>query len=121
MRVEPIDNKTTFGYCSPVKTLFKKGKLPLKYGFYGDELTIKNCTIEHLLPVCQGGKTTLDNVVLVSANKNQERGVRPLQEMLNWENVGRYFEPFKDFKYGSFDGNAYIQGILKTIKELIGG
>lgn len=120
MHTQPVSN-ISFGYSSPIKTLFKKGKLPLKYDFYGELLTPKNCTIEHLKPVCQGGKTTLDNVVLSTANKNQERGIRPLAEMLNWENVGRYLEPFKDFKYGNFDGNQYIQGILKTIKELIGG
>lgn len=120
MRVEPTNTNVSFGYSSPIKTLYKKGKLPLKYGFYGEELTPKSATIEHLKCVCNGGKTTLDNVVLTSANKNQERGTRPLKEVLNWEYVGKYLEPFKNFKEGNFDGNAYIQGILKTIKELIG-
>lgn len=87
MQIEPINTNITFTYSSPVKTLFKKGKLPLKYGFYGDIITKKTVTIEHLQPVSQGGKTTLDNVVLASANKNQERGTRPLKEMLNWEYV----------------------------------
>ena len=119
MKVEPVNNNITFTYSSPVKTLFKKGILPLKYGFYGDRITKKTVTIEHLQPVSQGGKTTLDNVVVVSANKNQERGVRPLKEMLNWEHVGRYLEPFKDFKYKDFDGNKYIQGILQKIEKLI--
>ena len=110
----------TFGYTHQLKTLYKKGKLPsVKYGFYGDELTKKNVTLEHLRCISHGGRTELDNLVLATANKNQERGTRPLEEVLNWEHVGKYLEPFKDFKECNFDGNSYIQGILNTIKELI--
>lgn len=120
MIINPIDN-VSFGYSNKLKTLYKKGKLSLKYGFYGDELTVKNVTLEHLLPRCQGGKTELKNLVLSSANKNQERGVRPLAEMLNWEDAGKYLEQFKDIKLKEFNGNEYIQMILQTIKGLLGG
>ena len=109
----------TFGYKHQLKTLFKKGKLPVKYGFYGDVLNKKNVTLEHLRPISQGGKTELSNLVLTSANKNQERGVRPLNEVINWLHVGQYFEPFKDLKLPDFDGNEYIRLILNTIKELL--
>lgn len=120
MKIEPIKpQEPTFGYSNQLKTLYKKGKLSVKYGFYGDELNKKNVTLEHLLPISQGGKTQLKNLVLASANKNQERGVRPLKSMLNWENVGRYLEQFKDVKIKDFNGNEYIQLILQTIKELI--
>lgn len=119
MRIEPTDN-VVFRYSSPLKTLYKKGKLPfVKYGFYGDELTPKNVTIEHLRCVSHGGKTELKNVVLVSANKNQERGTRPLSEMINWEFVGRYFEQFRNVVIGYFDGNKYIEMVTDTIKELL--
>ena len=71
----------TFKYQNILKTQYKKGRLPsVKYGFYGDKLTKKTVTLEHLRPVCQGGKTELKNLVLASANKNQERGIRPLAE-----------------------------------------
>lgn len=119
MIINPIDS-ITFGYSNKLKTLYKKDKLPVIYDFYGEKLTKKNVTLEHLLPRCQGGKTELQNLVLATANKNQERGVRPLSEMLSWEDVGRYLEQFKDLKLNDFDGNEYIQMILQTIKSLLG-
>ena len=118
MKIET--NNLAFGYSSVLKTLYKKGKLPtVKYGFYGDELTKKCVTLEHLLPRSKGGKTELKNLVLASANKNQERGVCPLFNMLNWEYAGRYFEQFRNVKVGEFDGNKYIEMVLETIKGLI--
>ena len=122
MQVPPIQtDNITFGYKSPLKTLYKKGKFKnLKYGFYGDEITKDTVTLEHLKPKSQGGKTELSNLVLVSANKNQERGTRPLEEMFSWSNAGKYFENFKDVKIGDFDGNEYIKSIVKTIYELMG-
>ena len=122
MIVQPVSqiDPITFGYSSPIKTLFKKGKLPkVHYGFYGEELKVKSTTIEHLKCVKDGGKTTLDNVVLTSANKNQERGTRPLIEVLNWEFVGKYLEQFRNVAISGFNGNEYIQGILRTINKLI--
>ena len=117
---QPKQDPVTFGYSNVLKTLYKKGKFPsVKYGFYGEPITKKNVTLEHLLPKSQGGKSTLDNFVLTSADKNQERGVRPLAEMLNWENVGRYLEQFRDVVVGNFIGNEYIQMILRTINKLI--
>lgn len=121
MIITPIEpNQPSFGYHNIVKTLYKKGKLSVKYGFYGDKLTKRNVTLEHLLPISQGGKTELSNLVLASANKNQERGVRPLSEMLQWDCVGKYLEQFRNVKIKDFDGNEYIQKILKTINKLLG-
>lgn len=119
MDIKPTDG-LSFRYQNIIKTLYKKGKLPsVKYGFYGDELNKRIVTLEHLKPRSEGGRTELKNLVLASANKNQERGVRPLAEMLNWEYVGRYLEQFRDIVIDGFNGNEYIQMILKTIKELI--
>lgn len=119
MKPSPVDS-TVFGYSNPLKTMFKKGQLPsVKYGFYGEKLTTKNVTLEHLLPCSQGGKTELKNLVLATANKNQERGISPLSSMLNWEYAGRYLEQFRDVKLKNFDGNKYIDMILNTIRELI--
>ena len=119
MDVKPI-NGITFKYSNELKTLYKKGKFPnVKYGFYGDEITEKTVTLEHLKPKCFGGKTELKNLVLASANKNQERGVRPLSEMINWLYVGQYFEQFRNVVVGSFNGNKYIEMAMATIKELL--
>lgn len=119
MQVQPVDGQT-FKYQNILKTLYKKGKLPtVKYGFYGDELTKESVTLEHLKCISDGGKTELKNLVLTSANKNQERGCRPLSEMLNWAFVGQYLEQFRNVVVDGFNGNAYIQMILKTLKNLL--
>ena len=119
MEVVPIGG-VSFGYSNILKTLYKKNKLPsVRYGFYGDELTKGTVTLEHLKPRCKGGKTELCNLVLASANKNQERAARPLSEMLNWECVGRYLEQFRNVQVGDFNGNHYIQMILRQIKRLL--
>ena len=108
----------SFGYQNILKTLYKKDKLPsVKYGFYGDKLTKKTVTLEHLKLRSKGGKTELCNLVLASANKNQERGNRPLSEVLNWECVGRYLEQFRNVQVENFNGNKYIEMILRTIKK----
>lgn len=119
MDIQPLTG-VSFGYSNILKTLYKKGKLPtVKYGFYGDLITKKTVTLEHLKPRCYGGKTELKNLVLASANKNQERGVRPLSEMINWEYVGIYLEQFRNVVVDCFNGNQYIEMILNTIKELL--
>lgn len=101
-----------------MKTLYKKNKLPsVQYGFYGDKLTKGTVTLEHLRPRSKGGKTELCNLVLASANKNQERGNRPLEEVLNWECVGKYLEQFRNIQVENFNGNKYIEMILRTIKK----
>lgn len=111
----------SFGYSNIIKTLYKRNKLPsVRFGFYGDELTKRTVTLEHLKPKCKGGRTELCNLVLASANKNQERGTRPLKEVLNWENVGKYLEQFRNVHVDKFNGNMYIEMILRTINAEMG-
>lgn len=119
MRIKSIDG-ISFKYSSPLKTLYKKGKLPVKYGFYGDVLTLKNVSLEHLLPHSKGGKTRLDNLVLASKEKNNLRGDKDLKDFLNMDAVTTYLCQFMGVKRRGFDGDEYIAGILKTIKELTG-
>lgn len=110
----------SFGYSSPLKTLWKKGKLPsVKYGFYGDVLTKSNITLEHLLPHSKGGKTKLDNLVLASKQKNNARGNASIKDYLTVENVSRYLEQFKGIRLKGFDGNGYITGVITTLKGLL--
>lgn len=132
MRIRPIlncnmdchayarNNGIIFGYSSPLKTLWKKGKLPsVKYGFYGDRLTQSNLSLEHLLPHSKGGKTKLDNLVLASKENNQARGNANIKDYLTVENVTRYLEQFKGIKRRDFDGQSYITGVINTLKGLL--
>ena len=119
MKIQPIPpNSPTFGYSSPLKTLYKKGDLPIKYGFYGDRLTQKNVSLEHLKPHSKGGKTELSNLVLASKQKNQARGNADIRNYANKETIAKYLSQFIDVKIKGFDGNKYINGIIKTLRNL---
>lgn len=124
MKIRPLfkkigKNNPTFGYSSPLKDLYRNGDLPVKYGFYGDKLTKKNVSLEHLLPHSKGGKTTLDNLVLSSKQNNFKRGNRPLSEFINFGNVERYLNQFNGVKLKNFNGNEYVKNILKTIENVL--
>jgi len=118
MNPQPVDT-ITFGYHHPLKTMYIKGKLPIKYGFYGGILNKKNVSLEHLKPHSQGGKTELDNLVLSTKSNNQNRRAEPLSHYITIKNVTRYLQQFIDVKSGDFNGNEYIQKILKTLGGLI--
>lgn len=109
-----------FQYSSPLKTLWRKGKLPsVRYGFYGDRLTQKNVSLEHLKAHSKGGKTNLANLVLASKEKNNARGNDAINDYLNVKNIIRYLAQFKDIRLKDFDGNKYIAGVLATLGGLI--
>ena len=110
--------QTTFQYNSPLKTLWRKGELPVRYGFYGDKLTQKNVSLEHLKPHSKGGKTELSNLVLASKQKNQARGNEDIRNFANKETIAKYLSQFIDVKIKDFDGNKYINGIIKTLTNL---
>lgn len=118
MRIEPTSGPT-FGYSNKLKTLYKLGKLPIKYGFYGDILSTKNVSLEHLQPKSKGGKSTLSNYVLASKRNNTLRGNDDLSEHFNPEAAERYLNQFINIKAKGFDGNEYIKMILKTIETLL--
>lgn len=110
----------SFGYNNILKTLYKQGRLPsVKYGFYGDELTKANVSLEHLRPKSKGGKTELCNLVLATRNNNHRRGIKPLKEVINPEIVEQYLMQFKGVIVENFNGNKYVEMITRTIKRLI--
>lgn len=124
MKVRPISrphpSPVFKGYNSPLKTLYKKGKFPaVKKGFYGDILTIDNCSLEHLLCKDQGGTTDLSNLVLASKRLNNKRGNRPLKDFINLKAAAEYLDQFRGVKRKGFDGDKYIKSILKTLSELL--
>lgn len=118
MRTKPVDN-ISFGYKSILKTNFIKGKLPsVKYGFYGDKLNNKNVSIEHLKPKSKGGKSTLDNFVLASKEKNNLRGNKDIRNFAQRENILNYLYQFMGIKLPNFNGDKYIADIIRTLNKL---
>lgn len=111
-------NNISFGYSHELKTLYKKGKLPIKFDFYGSKLTKKNVTLEHLLPHSYGGRTTLDNLVLATRENNQARSNKPLEDFLDPFNVNRYLKQFEKLQIGNISGKDYIKMILNTISKI---
>lgn len=118
MLINPVDN-TPFGYHNVLKTQFLKGNLKgVKYGFYGDRLTKKNVSLEHLKPKSKGGKSELENFVLASKTKNQARGNKDIKPFIDKETVMRYLLQFVGIKVENFNGDNYIRAIINTLKNL---
>ena len=119
MIIEPIKPQPTFGYSNILKTEWLKGNLKtVKKGFYGDVLTKKTVSLEHLKPVCQGGKTVQKNLVLASKRMNCARGCDDITKYATKKNVVEYLIQFIGIKTKHFDGDAYIANIIETLKTL---
>ena len=124
--------RVSFGYHHPLKTQFVKGRLPwLQVGFYGEKLTKKNVSIEHLEPVAEFKKkyssekakrlaTTWENIVLASNRINNLRGCDPLSAYIDYEAMCKYLQQFEGKWIPGFGpGEKYIKGILNTVNRLI--
>lgn len=112
-------NNPSFGYSHPLKTLFKKGKLPtVTKGFYGGELTKDTVSLEHLKPHSQGGRTILENLVLATKKNNNARSNLPILGFVNVEHIKEYLKQFQGVKVGILDGDLYIKLIIKTLKKM---
>lgn len=119
MKAEPI-YPMTFKYHHPLKTAWLRGELPtVKYGLYGELLTPKNISLEHLKPVSKGGKTTFDNLALADKKINNKRGSEPIEKFVTIEMIRKYLRQFKDVKTVRVDGNEYIKGIKDFFKKLM--
>jgi hypothetical protein len=120
MRIQATQS-TSFGYSHPLKTMWKKGVISghIKKGFYGERLTMRNISLEHLKPKSQKGETKWHNLVLASNKINNERGDKPLSEYINYKAMGEYLDQFKNIKVKGFDGNKYIATILETVGGLL--
>lgn len=116
----PPRPQPTFGYSHPLKTMWKNGQLKqVTRGFYGDVLTLRNVSLEHLQAKSKGGKTELDNLVLASNRLNNLRGDKPLAQFIDLKAMARYLDQFKNIKVKDFDGNKYIAMILNKVGELL--
>lgn len=122
--INNFNNQLTFGYTTILSKLYKKGKLPsVTHGLYGRELTLKNCSNEHLIPHSKGGKTKLSNIALADKMVNMLRGNDDIHKYLSLEMIRKYLSQFigvkvKHGKIIIFDGNDYIQNIIPTFEKL---
>lgn len=112
-----IDKPTIFK--SQLKKLYKKGKLPIKYGLYGDILTKENVSDEHIVCKCFGGSNNLSNIALTSKELNNARGNQPIEFFVTMGMLRQYLLQFRNIKLKDFDGNSYIKGIRETFRGLV--
>ena len=103
-------------YNSILKTAWKEGKLPtVTKGIYGNVLTADNISLEHIIPHSLGGATRLDNLMLAEKTANARRGIKPLMQVITYEQLMDYLKQFIGIKIKRFNGDEYIREILKTI------
>lgn len=110
MRIQP----TNLTFTSLVKTLYKRGKIDIEYGIYGEKLKRKTVTDEHIKCKCFGGTKDLSNIALADAKLNNLRGCQPIENFTTMENVYKYCEQFLRIKVQGFNGKKYAEGIIKT-------
>lgn len=116
MQVHAVSFKS---YNSILKKAWKQGKLPtVTKGIYGNILTKENISLEHVIPHSLGGATRLDNLMLAERTANARRGIKPIMEVITYEQLFDYLKQFVDIKIKKFNGNDYIQKILRTIGGL---
>ncbi len=109
-----------FGYKSILKTLYLEGEMPeVKYDIYGNKLTKKNVTLEHLCPKSQGGKSDLHNFALCQDTFNWSRSSKPFKNYFNPEAFEQYCKQFDGVKFPGFDGKKYVEAITKTVERLL--
>lgn len=108
----------SFGYRDKLKDLFKKGKLPtVTRDVGGNKLTIKNVTLDHVIPKSRGGVSATENYMLATAKFNHSRGNLPLSDFLTKDKLEAYLDQFVDVFVDGFDGNRYIKDLMKTLKK----
>ena len=118
MIVSQISVVSFNSYQSPLKKLFKEGKMPsVKYGIYGNPISPDNVSLEHIKPRSKGGLSALKNYALADRKTNADRGSEPFKNVCDWEMVNKYLSQF-NFKIKGFDGFAYQDMIRKTCEKL---
>lgn len=87
-------------------------------GLYGEPITPKTVSLEHLKPFSWGGRTELANLALADKSVNSSRGSRPLKDVLTWEQVEHYCNQFNFRIKGVFDGYKYQELLKETCEKL---
>ena len=115
MRICPTD--ITFGYHSPLKDLYKQGKLEGLKSFSGEELT--HPSIDHIKPKSLGGASELGNYVLTNRKENMIRGNRNIDYYIekNQQAMLDYIEWFETHVIEGFDCKAYAKKVINAINR----
>lgn len=115
-------SSVSFGYSHPLKTAFKKGLMPtVRYDVWGNPLTNKNVSLDHIICKSKGGKSVLGNYLLADRRANTQRGCTPIENMVTCEQLRLYLKQFKNIKNKYIDGNEYIRAVRRTFKQIIEG
>ena len=112
-----IDN-ITFGYSSPLKTLYKQGKFKGLKSFSGQEL--KHPSIEHIKPKSKGGKNELYNYVLTNCKENFQRGNQNIDYYIeqNPQGLHDYIDWFLTHEVEGFNCRQYILQVINQINRV---
>lgn len=116
MSVQKISaHNPTFQYNHKMKTDFKKGRLPIKFDMAGNKLTVKNVSLDHVIPKSQGGTSTTDNYVLATREFNSRRGVIPLALLITREMFEKWAKQFEKLAVCGIPGPKYTKMIFDKI------
>lgn len=91
----------------------------VKNGIYGGILTPQNISLEHINCRCYNGKTDLSNLALATRQMNELRGNKPLRFFLAGDKFIEYIKQFENVRLPNFSGKEYIQGLIKTVIEVL--
>lgn len=111
---------TNLVFTSLVKSLYKRGKIDIRYGIYGEELKKGRATDEHIICKCFGGTKDPSNIALADVDLNNKRGCQPIELFTTIENVHQYCKQFLGIRLPGFNGDDYANGILKTFGRIFG-
>lgn len=117
--LQAYGNVSFNGYTSEIKRLYKKGKLKIKYSFYGGTLDPKQFSTDHIIPHSKGGKSEQSNYVFCNAWQNSERSNYPIKDFIDWKAAGIYLAQFEGVYVEGFDGDKYIQQVLNSIASAL--
>lgn len=117
MRVDCISG-LSFKYHSPLRDLYKQGKLNGLKSFSGEELT--SPSIDHVIPKSKGGKNNIGNYVLTNQKENADRGNKNIDYYIekNPQGMLDYIYWFEHNKVDGFDCKGYIQKVINTINSI---
>ena len=106
------------GTHSILKDYWLDDQLPtVTRGLYGNILTKKNVTLEHIQPKSKRGRDGMDNLALAVKDAHYRRRNRPLFKMLTKEKADRYLKQFEGIKLPDFNGDLYIKRVNETIER----